>query len=42
VISTERGVTEIFMSGGQLILLTIAIMGIGVLIGRYWFPKTGQ
>ncbi len=29
------------MSGGQLVLLTIAIMGIGVLIGRYWFPKKG-
>lgn len=32
--------TQLFMSGGQLILLVITIMGIGALMGRYWFPKT--
>jgi hypothetical protein len=36
---TTETVTTIFMSGGQILLLVLIVLLVGVFMGRHWFPK---
>lgn len=36
------GIVEVLLSGGQIIMLVVLIMGVGVAIGRSWPKKKGD